>query len=175
MRKWDADGNAEDHEDVVLDYSAGPGSAGSDNDTEDTSRAKLDEIDQSTWGSKTTQGEFVLKDLDREVQEILRKADEKEDNSTKTTKGGVVGGISSVGIGALGYFKNFVGGKVLTKEDTEKAMAGVMNHLLEKNVAREAAVQLCDSVQASLVGQKTGSFQSKYLFARITMNKNSLY
>jgi signal recognition particle receptor subunit alpha len=53
-----------------------------------------------------------------------------------------------------------VGGKVLTKTDLEKPMAAMLDQLLKKNVAREAALQVCDSVEKSLIGQKTGSFQS---------------
>ena len=34
------------------------------------------------------------------------------------------------------------------------------DHLLKKNVAREAAVRLCEGVKQELVGKKTGNFQS---------------
>jgi signal recognition particle receptor subunit alpha len=39
-------------------------------------------------------------------------------------------------------------------------MKGMEEHLLKKNVAREAAVRLCEGVEKELVGVKTGSFES---------------
>jgi signal recognition particle receptor subunit alpha len=56
--------------------------------------------------------------------------------------------------------RNFVGGKVLAKEDMDKPLAGMKDHLLKKNVAQEAANEIVKSVETSLVGQKTGNFQS---------------
>jgi len=53
-----------------------------------------------------------------------------------------------------------VGGKVLTTEDLQQAMKGMEDHLLRKNVAREAAVRVCEGVEKELVGVKTGSFES---------------
>ena len=40
-------------------------------------------------------------------------------------------------------------------------MRGMEEHLLKKNVAREAAVRLCEGVERELVGAKTGSFESE--------------
>lgn len=147
LRKWDADGNAdEDDGTTILDYSA-PGASTDDESSRGrgTDR-KVDYIDQKEWGTKTSQGEFVLKDLDLEVNALLAQAAAK-DRVTPT-------------YGAFGFFRNIVGGKTLTKADLEKAMTAMQDHLTKKNVAREAALQLTDSVEKSLIGQKTGSFQS---------------
>jgi len=142
-RVWDADGNADEADDKVLDYSAqgvsGEKSAGA---------RKLDYIDQREWGKKTSKGEFVLKELGEEVEAILKQSDAK-----RSSGGGAMGG-------AFGFFKNFVGGKVLTKEDMDKALNGMRDHLLKKNVAQEAANDIVKNVEASLLGQKTGTFQS---------------
>jgi signal recognition particle GTPase len=59
-----------------------------------------------------------------------------------------------------GLFRNVVGGKTLTKEDLDKAMKGMEDHLLRKNVAREAAIRLCEGVERELIGVKTGNFES---------------
>ncbi|RPB07678.1 P-loop containing nucleoside triphosphate hydrolase protein [Morchella conica CCBAS932] len=147
LRKWDADGNADEEDGAVLDYSA-PG-VSTDEDTDHGSR-KMDYIEQKEWGTKTSKGEFVLKDLDMEVNQILKEAEEK-DRASNT---------ASSGYGAFGFFRNIVGGKTLTKADLEKAMTAMQEHLSKKNVAREAAVQVTESVEKSLIGQKTGSFQS---------------
>lgn len=154
MRKWAADGLAdEDDDDNVLDYSAAGRTSGSSDDESNGNVGKLEYIKQEEWGKKTSGGEFVLKDLDEEVNALLQEAD--ADDKAKSSTGG------GIGVGAFAYFRNIVGGKVLTKADLEKPMAAMLDHLLRKNVAREAAIQVCETVEKSLVGQKTGTFQSK--------------
>jgi signal recognition particle receptor subunit alpha len=59
-----------------------------------------------------------------------------------------------------GIFSNFVGGKVLTKEDLKEPLEQMHQFLLAKNIASEVSIHLCESVEKSLVGQKTGNFQS---------------
>ncbi|EFY85586.1 signal sequence receptor alpha subunit [Metarhizium acridum CQMa 102] len=156
-RKWDADGFAEeDDTDVQLDYSANPTS---DVEAETVGRSSaLDAVDASTWGT-STKGKFVLKDLGDEVHSMLASAEaEKAAVATKSeTKSGLLGtGVNALG----GLFRNVVGGKTLTKEDLDKAMKGMEEHLLRKNVAREAAVRLCEGVEKELVGVRTGNFES---------------
>lgn len=145
LRIWDADGNADEDDGAVLDYST---RGASTDDEGDRSRSKAAYVDQKEWGSTTSRGEFVLKDLDMEVNAILRQASEKEASSANT------------GYSAFSFLRNIVGGKTLTKADLETAMAAMAEHLSRKNVAREAALTLTSSVEASLIGQKTASFQS---------------
>lgn len=152
LRKWDADGNAdEDDGSTVLDYSAPGASTDEEAGRGRNGQRKVDYIDQKEWGTKTSKGEFVLKDLDMEVNAILKEAEEKDRAKNAAT---------NTGYGAFGFFRNIVGGKTLTKADLEKAMAAMQEHLSKKNVAREAAIQVTESVEKSLIGQKTGSFQS---------------
>ncbi len=157
MRRWDADGLADEDNDVPLDYSTVSvnGSVDGDQDHE-TRTGTLEEIPQDSWGKKTGKGEFVLRDLDDEVHSMLQGADAKHTKASAST--GVVG--SSLGV-IGGLFRNVIGGKVLTKQDLEKPMKGMEDHLLRKNVAREAAVRLCEGVEKELIGVKTGSFESK--------------
>ena len=54
--------------------------------------------------------------------------------------------------------KNYIGNKVLTKEDLKPVMDELVNLLLEKNVAKEIAENLCESVKKSLLNTKTNSF-----------------
>lgn len=154
-RKWDADGLADDDDDVQLDYSA-PNRT-SDSEAEAGGRPAVEEVDASTWGSKT-KGKFVLKDLGDEVHSILADADAKKNAAARTeSSSGLVGsGLSAIG----GLFRNVVGGKTLTKQDLEKPMKGMEEHLLKKNVAREAAVRLCEGVEKELIGVKTANFES---------------
>ncbi|KAF5003854.1 hypothetical protein FDECE_9630, partial [Fusarium decemcellulare] len=155
-RKWDADGFADEEDDVQLDYSA-KAHATSDSEVEATGRSTaVDEIDSNTWGSRS-KGKFVLKDLGDEVHEILASEAEKSADAKSQSKSGLFG----TGVNAIsGLFRNVVGGKTLTKEDLDKAMKGMEEHLLKKNVAREAAIRLCEGVEKELVGVKTGSFES---------------
>ena len=54
--------------------------------------------------------------------------------------------------------KNYIGNKVLTEEDIKPAIDELINLLLEKNVAKEIAENLCESVKKGLLGVKTNSF-----------------
>jgi signal recognition particle receptor subunit alpha len=147
-RTWGEFGAEEQDDSVVLDYSSHDISG----ETEPTA---LEEIKQETWGRKTGKGQFVLKDLDEEMDSIIAEQNAKKQSSSPAATSGIVG--SSLGaIGGL--FRNVVGGKTLTKEDLAKPLKGMEDHLLKKNVAREAAVRLCESVERDLIGIKTSSF-----------------
>lgn len=157
LRKWDADGMADEDDGVILDYSAGAqiGTAGENKDN-NLSNAAIYPIDVESSGKRDVRGQFLLKDLDFEVHSILDGANEKKLQSVSQA-GGVIG--SSLGA-ISGLFRNVIGGKTLTKGDLEKPMKGMEEHLLNKNVAREAAVRLCEGVERELMGVKTGSFES---------------
>ena len=152
MRKWDADGLADEEDGVSLDYSAKNLDEGN---VETAPSPSPGGILPESWGTKTKGGQFVVKDLDEEVSSILRSSDEsgKNSNTSKRLVDSSVGAISN-------YFRSIVGGKTLTKEDLDKPLKAMENHLIEKNVAREAAVRLCDGVEKEMLGKKTGSFES---------------
>ena len=54
--------------------------------------------------------------------------------------------------------KNYIGNKVLTKEDLKPVMDELINLLMEKNVAKDIAENLCESVKKGLLNTKTNSF-----------------
>ncbi|KAJ5825408.1 Signal recognition particle SRP54 subunit helical bundle [Penicillium riverlandense] len=148
MRRWDADGFADEDDGEILDYSAPADDMG-------TSAPSVEAVSQDDWGRRTGKGQFVLKDLGDEVHSILDQADADKAKTGAST--GVVGsGFKAMG----GFFRNIVGGKVLTAADLDKPLKAMEDHLLKKNVAREAAVRLCEGVERELVGKKTGNFQS---------------
>ncbi|KAJ5092426.1 Signal recognition particle receptor subunit alpha [Penicillium alfredii] len=160
MRKWDADGYADEDDGEILDYSA---------PADDTSTAApaVEAVSQDTWGRKTGKGQFVLKELGEEVHSILDNADAQK--SKDSASSGVVGsGFNVIG----GFFRNIVGGKVLTAADLQKPLKAMEDHLLKKNVAREAAVRLCEGVERELVGKKTGNFQSVDAALHIAMESS---
>lgn len=151
-RKWDEFGAADEEDDTVLDYSTHSMEA------EAPAASNVEAVDSSSWGKRTGKGEFVLKDLDEEMNEIIAAANAKKESSQSAPSGLVGSGLGAIG----GLFRNVVGGKTLTKDDLAKPLKGMEDHLLKKNVAREAAVRLCESVEQDLVGVKTSSFTSKF-------------
>ncbi|MCJ1434429.1 hypothetical protein MMC27_003797 [Xylographa pallens] len=168
LRKWDADGFADEDDEVTLDYSAtSPGVEGGDG-LDESAKVAVEDIRPETFGTRTGKGQFVLKDLDNEVHSILQGANAKKAPDT-TASNSVLG--SSLGA-ISGLFRNIVGGKVLTKADLDKPMRGIEEHLLKKNVAREAAVRLCDGVERELIGVKTGSFESVEATIRTSMESS---
>lgn len=155
-RRWDADGIADEDDGVALDYSA---ATPNENEVEDPlSRPALESIDASAHGVRTRKGEYVLKDFDvgdKNHAILQRSGDSTSQDSMK-------GGVVESSLNAIsGLFRNVVGGKVLTKADLQKPMKGIEEHLLNKNIAREAAVRLCEGVERELIGVKTGSFESE--------------
>jgi len=153
-RVWGEFG-AEEEDNSVLDYSQTDLRDGA------SENEAMDEIKQETWGRKTNKGEFVLKDLDEEMDAIISAQNAKKDKEAATT---APGGLVGSSLGAIGgLFRNVVGGKTLTKDDLVKPIKGMEEHLLKKNVAREAVVRLCDSVERDLIGMKTPNFTSTSL------------
>lgn len=150
-RVWDADGTAAEDDDRVLDYSNiddSPKANGAD--------VVPDSIAQESWGTKNKQGQFILKDLDDEVNNILRDSSISSPKSNRNTAEASTGAFGMIS----GYFRNIVGGKTLTKQDLEKPLKAMEEHLIKKNVAREAAIRLCEGVEAEMIGKKTAAFES---------------
>lgn len=166
-RRWDADGYAaEGDDDAVLDYSAATIS------TDDGERsADVDEINSSTMGSRTGKGQFVLKDLDDELDAILASSKSSQPNTAVQEASDPSGLYAQTTSRLTGLFRNFVGGATLTKADLRQPLQQMENHLVEKNVAREAAVRLCQSVETDLLNQKTSSFTSIDATLRTSMSK----
>lgn len=163
-RRWDADGFAVDgDDDTVLDYSAPSGEAGE-------RELDVEEVNADNMGQRTGKGQFVLKDLDDEVDAILAASSKKQPSAEEDTSesGGLFGTATSK---LSGMFRNVVGGKTLSKEDLKQPLLQMENFLVEKNVAREAAVRLCQSVETDLLNQKTGSFASIDKTIRESMGK----
>jgi signal recognition particle receptor subunit alpha len=161
-RTWDAHGfGASEDEDTLLDYST--------QSLDDAPVAStVQAVRTDDMGSRTAKGQFVLKDLDDEVDAILAESKSKKEQVDMDESKGLVGS----GLGAIsGYFRNMVGGKTLTAADLVKPLKAMEDHLLNKNVAREAAVRLCDSVERDLIGLKTSNFTTIDQTIRDSMSK----
>lgn len=154
MRKWGDDGMAEDDDsDVVLDYShEGKGSI--------ASLGNQTEVDM-TWGRNIKSGEFVLKELSTELDSIL--GGEKSKNTSSSQPSSASQPFS--------FLRSYIGGKKLTPEDLKKAIQTMETHLMKKNVAREVAENICNSVDRSLVGQTTSSWTSVESTVRTAMTE----
>ncbi len=148
-RIWGPDGLAGEDDGAALDYSAST----DDTSRDDGVRSPPEAISQESWGTKNKKGQFVLKDLDDEMDSILQ--DGKDDKPNAATSSGIsrFGTIS-------GYFRNIVGGKTMTKEDLNKPLKAMEEHLINKNVARDAAIRLCEGIETEMVGKKTAAFES---------------
>ena len=83
--------------------------------------------------------------------EVLDDGDFYEMQENENKPKGIFGKFTSA-------LKNYIGNKVLTKEDLKPVMDELVNLLLEKNVAKEIAENLCESVKKSLLNTKTNSF-----------------
>lgn len=169
-RRWDVDGGAiEGDDDAVLDYSAPTATS----DAAAEPDLDVDEVDAKQMGSRTGKGQFILKDLDDEVDAILASTatKSKQPTSAPTSETTPSGLLTSASSKLTGLFRNVVGGKTLTKADLHQPLQQMRTHLLEKNVAREAAERLCASVEADLLDQKTASFTSIDATIRESMAK----
>ncbi len=69
------------------------------------------------------------------------------------TKGGLFSRFTS-------KIKDFTGNKEITKEELAPIMKEFADALTEKNVASEIAIKLCESVEQSLLKQKTKGWTS---------------
>ena len=170
MRRWNDAGAADEDDGVVLDYSAQ--SSGPTSEEVTQTFVTKEPINPEAAGTRTIKGQFVLRDLDSEVHSMLQNAEDKKTQQQSTTSKSVVG--SSLGA-ISGLFRNVIGGKVLTKEDLEKPMKGMEEHLLKKNVAREAAVRLCEGVERELIGVKTGNFECMLPFPNDCISFTDMY
>ncbi|WPG97771.1 signal recognition particle, alpha subunit, N-terminal-domain-containing protein [Acrodontium crateriforme] len=165
-RQWDADGMAMEGDDRVLDYSAAPGDA--DGEAQDLD---VEDVDNAKMGSRTGKGQFVLKDLDDELDAILASSKEPTSAPAQTAVDENSGLLGTASTKITGLFRNFVGGKKLTKADLQGPLQQMRQHLIGKNIAPAAADRLCSSVETDLLQQTTASFTSIDATIRTSMAK----
>ncbi|GAB1734720.1 hypothetical protein NU195Hw_g3476t1, partial [Hortaea werneckii] len=182
-RRWDESGVAVEDtgDDSALDYSAT-----ADGDTSavgpDEDPAEIQNADSTQMGQRTGKGEFVLKDLDDEIESILAQQHSKSSSSTSKTKPSPSepnpvsdeehhGLLGSTTTRITSLFQNLVGGRTLTKQDLAQPLQQMQNALLQKNVAREAAERLSASVEKDLLDSRTASFTTIDATIRSAMEK----
>ncbi|KAF9262120.1 signal recognition particle binding protein [Marasmius fiardii PR-910] len=157
QRKW-GDQPPTESDMASLDFSLDK-----DKSTPSDDRKELDLqalVDQTSLGTRTTDGGYEVKDWEFETDNLISRAlNERNTSSDKTASTTT---SSSYGVGALtSLFGRLTGGgKTLTAEDLKPVLEGTRQHLMKKNVAKEIADKVCEGVLESLVGKKVGGFQS---------------
>jgi signal recognition particle receptor subunit alpha len=120
---------------------------------------EIDSADEILDFSSAPESTYSPTNIDALVSSHGRNFDlESDDEEKKTANRG------------WSIFSNFVGGKVLTKEDLKDPLERMHQFLLAKNVANEVSLHVCESVEKSLIGQKTRNFESTKNSVRKAIN-----
>jgi signal recognition particle receptor subunit alpha len=164
QRKWVDSAPTEDDM-ANLDYSAeAPPATDGKGPLSDALLASL--VDESSRGTRGKDGLYEVKDWEfLSKSGVLRGSDDDDDFISRvldaTPQGSLNNGTPATGQGYFGgLLSRLTGGKVLTKEDLTPVLNGMKEHLMKKNVAREIAEKVCESVGAGLEGKKVGGFKS---------------
>lgn len=149
LRKWGADGMYEEEVDgETLDFSTGETATSSGVHTPVN-------IDKEEFGDKDSKGRFVVKDLNDEIDAILKQSKKKDEVKEP-----------------FSFFKKYTGGKTITQEDIKTTLSDLQNHLIKKNVAPEVATHLTTNVEKALVGSKTKNWTSVQTTAKEALAKD---
>eukprot|EP00388_Colpodella_angusta_P000622 GDKJ01002180.1.p1 GENE.GDKJ01002180.1~~GDKJ01002180.1.p1 ORF type:complete len:587 (+),score=137.94 GDKJ01002180.1:46-1806(+) len=100
-----------------------------------------------------------IEDLSQSQQD----SDSEDDESLKSSHSGVLSSLYSV---LPSFIRNRMGGVRLTDEELDSVLQGFEKNLMNKNVARDVAVQIAQSVKATLRGTTTEKFQSVHAAVR---------
>lgn len=148
LRKWGADGSVEEAVDAgSLDFST-------DSPSDEVDSRPAEKINTENYGDKDKRGNFLVKDLNEEIEYLLSKSKEKHEVKEQ-----------------FSFFKKFTGGKTITPEDIKKILQQLESQLIKKNVAPEAAKHLTSSVEKELIGSKTKSWTSVEATAKEALAK----
>ena len=111
-------------------------------------------VNQSSFGTRTRDGLYEVKDWEFNKQQMVPPALTSDQSaSTSTSTSGSLGALGSL-------FARLTGSKTLTEKDLKPVLEGMKQHLMKKNVAKEIADKICEGIGESLIGKKVGGFQS---------------
>ncbi|CAO3590740.1 unnamed protein product [Absidia cylindrospora] len=154
MRTWD--GQIAKGEMEALDYSGGGNS-----DSVDQDMVKAQHLDESKLGVKNKQGIYEVQDVDI-VDDDDEVEDNDEDDATQQQQ-------QSTGTGVFSFLKSITGQREMTADTLDPVLATMKDMMIDKNVAKEIADRLCESVKSSLIGKKLGSFERVSAVVRTSM------
>ncbi|XP_038062643.1 signal recognition particle receptor subunit alpha-like [Patiria miniata] len=149
-RQWSNGGSVKDM--PSLDYSAKNAAEGNNGAVNGTKQLPLEEqlaMVGSMAGDLQNIDESSGDEVEEEEEEEVDEPEKSKVTNQKSTK--------SSGFGVFNMFRGLVGSKSLTKEDMAPAMNKMQDHLIAKNVARDIAEKLCDSVSTKLEGKVMGT------------------
>lgn len=161
MRRWgDTPVTAEDM--AALDYST-PAPDSSANDTAHVDKESL--ISSEALGTRNDTGAYQVADWD------FRRAPASSHESLPSEEEIIARGTSRLSLNRptddgsnqsswTSMFSRLTGSKILTRNDLEPVLIEMEKHLMSKNVAKDIAEKLCNSVGAALVGKKLGGLNS---------------
>ena len=123
---------------------------------------------QTTWDEKLSKAEFASLDFSKKSNQehAITKTHQDDscelmeefmvdDSFVNNSKDNAPHWISSM-------ISSWTGNKELTSEDIAPTLQKMQNHLLEKNVAFQAAEYICKRVEEQLMGKKTGAFTTMW-------------
>ncbi|KAG5438233.1 hypothetical protein PCANB_003084 [Pneumocystis canis] len=151
MRKWiDDDILDNDYTQETLDYSV------------DSKKPLLSvqndivRLTKENWDFENTQNGFVIKEFDDDIESFDIKNDDIKENRP----------------GVFDIFTNIIKKKALSLNDLTLVLTKMNEQLLKKNIAKEVADDLCESVKNSLIGKNIGTFQSIQGIVKTTMESS---
>ncbi|AAS50287.2 AAL079Cp [Eremothecium gossypii ATCC 10895] len=148
-RRWNSNGMLDDSNVNAdqLDFSPIP-------DDISTAPAEVTNVNQSDFGSRTEDGQFLIKEIDNMLSQA------KKDSTRQPSSAGAPAGV-------LGFLrKKWLGNKTIDEGDLHAILEKFKKHLIGKNVAPAAADYLTSRVSEQLVGLKTASWTSVEQTAR---------
>ncbi|KAG5513420.1 hypothetical protein PMAC_001484 [Pneumocystis sp. 'macacae'] len=151
MRKWEDDSILSSGDKMdSLDYSSHSGKslAPVQND--------IIRLTQENCELKSVQNGFIIRELDDDSQKTGKKGESIKENH---------GGMFNI-------FTNLSKKRILSLNDLAFALTKMNELLLKKNIAKEVADSLCESVQNSLVGKNISTFQSVQSIVKTTMESS---
>ncbi|CAO3638824.1 unnamed protein product [Cunninghamella blakesleeana] len=161
MRVWD--GQIAKGEMEALDYSGNSSGNNGKSDDLDTETIKSQFVDESKLGTKNKQGIYEVQDVDVDNDNTDEEDDDWDDlgneQASKSNNGG----------GMFSFLKSITAQREVTNEALDPVLASMKDLMIKKNVAKEIAEHLCDSVRSSLLGKKLGSFERISTVVRTSM------
>lgn len=182
MRTWDDSAAVDSEEAASLDHSTHKDpSNGNDLDLSQF-------VDENSRGARGHNGLYALKDVDMGDGDDAERLDESDDDNiiaraiNKTSIGRAAGPSTTADssreaksrFGTLAsLFSRLTGStRTITKEDLEPVLAGMQEHLMQKNVAQEIAVKICEGIGENLVEKRVSGYRGRWIQPHIMLPFN---
>ena len=162
-RKWNQDGSivAESGDSKTLDFSNSSHIDKGSNDLSQSQNSALQGIDKSSFGQRSSNGEFLIKEVDALLSSSSSKFNKNKGNKNEEDSNKV-----------FSFLKNkFLGNKNITNDDLKQILKNFRQNLISKNVAPDVATYLTEQVSKDLIGSKTANWTSVETTAKDSLSK----